>query len=89
MAQPAAQSQMRLGRRIGYVAPKDKLEGREEAIFAERDRKLEEARERRRVNRQRARSRDGGKHKVSKPTAGAIGMGGYELTRTRQFSISR
>ena len=80
---------VRLHSSIGYVAPKDKLEGREGVIFAERDRKLEEARERRRVNRQRARSRDGGKRQVSKPTAGAIGLGGYELTRTRQFSISR
>ncbi|MEW5946371.1 MAG: hypothetical protein AB1742_09245 [bacterium] len=35
---------------IGYIAPKDKLEGREKEIFAERDRKLEEARERRRQN---------------------------------------
>ena len=80
---------VRLHSSIGYVAPKDKLEGREEAIFAQRDRKLEEARERRRVNRQRARSRDRDKHRVPKPTAGAIGMGGYQLTRTRHFSISR
>ena len=32
---------------IGYVTPADKLAGREQAIFAERDRKLEAARERR------------------------------------------
>ena len=32
---------------IGYVTPADKLAGRETAIFAERDRKLEAARERR------------------------------------------
>ena len=37
----------RLHSGIGYVTPKDKLEGREEEIFAERDRKLEEARARR------------------------------------------
>jgi len=43
---------VRLHRAIGYVTPKDKLEGREQAIFAERDRKLEAARERRRVGRQ-------------------------------------
>jgi transposase InsO family protein len=30
---------------IGYVTPKDKLEGREQSIFATRDRKLQEARE--------------------------------------------
>jgi transposase InsO family protein len=40
---------------IGYVTPKDKLEGREQAIFAERDRKLEEARAQRKVNRHEAR----------------------------------
>jgi transposase InsO family protein len=37
----------RLHSAIGYVTPKDKLEGRDEAIFASRDRKLAEARERR------------------------------------------
>ena len=63
---------VRLHSSLGYVAPKDKLEGRQGIIFAERDQKLEEARERRRVNRQRARSRDGGKRQVSKRTAGAI-----------------
>jgi transposase InsO family protein len=43
---------VRLHSAIGYVTPKDKLEGREKTIFAERDRKLAEARERRKVNRQ-------------------------------------
>lgn len=37
---------------IGYVTPKDKLDGKAEAIHDERDRKLDEARERRRVARQ-------------------------------------
>jgi hypothetical protein len=37
---------------IIFVAPWDKLNGREAAIFAERDRKLVEARERRRMRRQ-------------------------------------
>jgi putative transposase len=45
---------VRLHSAIGYVTPKDKLGGREAEIFAERDRKLEAARERRRVARQRA-----------------------------------
>jgi putative transposase len=45
---------VRLHRAIGYVTPKDKLEGREKTIFAERDRKVAEARERRKVNRQAA-----------------------------------
>lgn len=45
-------NQVRLHSAIGYVTPKDKLEGREAEIFAERDRKLEAARERRRAVRQ-------------------------------------
>lgn len=46
---------VRLHSAIGYVAPADKLAGREAAIFAERDRKLDEARARRHVARQAAR----------------------------------
>ncbi len=42
---------VRLHSAIGYITPKDKLEGREKAIFAERDRKLEAARERRKARR--------------------------------------
>ena len=38
---------VRLHSAIGYVTPKDKLHGHDEAIHAERDRKLAEARERR------------------------------------------
>ncbi len=37
----------RLHSAIGYVTPKDKLEGREKLIFSERKRKLKQARERR------------------------------------------
>ncbi|MGB2985598.1 MAG: IS3 family transposase [Phycisphaerae bacterium] len=48
---------VRLHSAIGYVTPKDKLEGREADIFAQRDRKLAEARERRRAARQRARDK--------------------------------
>lgn len=43
---------MRLHSAIGYVTPQDKLHGRETEIFAARDRKLEAARERRRIARQ-------------------------------------
>ena len=46
---------VRLHSAIGYITPKDKLEGKEKAIFAERDRKLAEARERRKAQRQAAR----------------------------------
>ena len=46
---------IRLHSAIGYVAPAAKLAGREPAIFAERDRKLDEARARRKAARQAAR----------------------------------
>jgi putative transposase len=42
---------VRLHSAIGYVAPKDKLEGKAQAIWEARDRKLETARERRRQKR--------------------------------------
>ena len=42
---------VRLHSAIGYITPKDKLEGRSQAIWQERDRKLELARERRRQKR--------------------------------------
>jgi hypothetical protein len=43
---------IRLHSAIGYITPKDKLEGRDKDIQAARDRKLAEARERRRQQRQ-------------------------------------
>jgi len=42
----------RLHSSIGYITPKDKLEGREVEIFAERERKLQQARENRKIRRQ-------------------------------------
>jgi len=39
----------RLHSALGYIAPKDKLAGREEIIFADRNRKPKEARARRRM----------------------------------------
>jgi transposase InsO family protein len=42
---------VRLHSAIGYITPKDKLEGRAEQIFADRDRKLAEAREQRKQKR--------------------------------------
>jgi len=41
----------RLHSALGYIAPADKLNGLDDVIFAERDRKLEEARERRAAER--------------------------------------
>src|SRR4029077_395789 len=43
---------IRLHSAIGYVTPKDKLEGREKLIWDERDRKRAAARERRKLRRQ-------------------------------------
>ena len=45
-------NEVRLHSAIGYVTPKDKLEGRDADIFDDRDRKLAEARERRKQLRQ-------------------------------------
>jgi putative transposase len=47
-------SNVRLHSAIGYVAPKNKLEGREKEIFANRDRKLDYAGEQRKLRRQAA-----------------------------------
>jgi transposase InsO family protein len=46
---------VRLHSALGYITPQDKLGGREQEIFAARDRKLEQARERRKAKRQAAR----------------------------------
>ena len=47
----------RLHSAIGFIAPRDKLEGRAKAIHAKRDRRLEEARERRKTKRRAERAR--------------------------------
>jgi hypothetical protein len=46
---------VRLNSAIGYLTPADKLNGLADVIFAERDRKLQEARQRRQLARQAAR----------------------------------
>lgn len=46
-------NRVRLHSAIGYVTPADKLAGREDEVFTERDRKLEAAREMRKARRQR------------------------------------
>jgi hypothetical protein len=45
---------VRLNSAIGYVTPKDMLAGRQQEILAQRDRKLEAARQQRQIRRQRA-----------------------------------
>jgi transposase InsO family protein len=52
----ARYNEERLHSALGYVTPRDKLDGREQEIYAERDRKLEEAR-RQRQERHRERQR--------------------------------
>jgi transposase InsO family protein len=49
-------NEVRLHGAIGYVTPADKMAGRDVAIFAARDRKLDAARERRRVAREASQS---------------------------------
>jgi hypothetical protein len=45
---------IRLNSAVGYITPKDMLAGRQQEIQADRDRKLEAAREHRKNRRQRA-----------------------------------
>jgi putative transposase len=52
-------NEVRLHSAIGYVTPAAKMAGLDRAIFAERDRKLEAAREKRRIVREAARQANG------------------------------
>lgn len=58
----------RLHSALGYVTPKDMLEGRQQAIFDERDRKLEEARVRRAQNRQKQREKQEAEQDIAQAT---------------------
>jgi putative transposase len=51
-------NKVRLHSAIGYVAPRDKLAGKDKEIFAERDWKLDHAREQRRLRRHGAQMKD-------------------------------
>ncbi len=68
---------VRLHSAIGYIAPADKLNGRDKEIFKERDQKLEAAREQRRVKRQ----------QVYEKSARS-GASGYPLTQMATLSTS-
>jgi len=68
---------VRLHSAIGYIAPADKLEGRDKEIFKERDRKLEAAREQRKLKRQQVYD------KIEMP-----GLSGCPLTQPALLSIS-
>jgi putative transposase len=73
----------RLHSSIGYVAPKDKLEGRDQKIFTERDKKLEAAREARKQKRLEEKRRPALHHPM--PSSG----GPFNsLTHQGQLSIS-
>ena len=68
---------VRLHSAIGYIAPADKLNGKAEEIFKERDQKLEAAREQRKIKRQQAYEKNA-----------QSGASGYPLTQTATQSIS-
>ena len=59
-------NRVRLHSAMGYVAPLDRLEGRAEAIWAERDRKPEEARRQRQL-----RGQECSRNSLLEPPAGA------------------
>ena len=72
----------RLHSSIGYIAPKDKLEGREKQIFEERDRKLEAVRSARKQKRREE------KHHPSQHQKALKGDNINPLTQQGCFSIS-
>ena len=76
----------RLHSAIGYIAPKDKLEGRAEAILAERDRKLDQARERRKLKRQQAHEKEASTPSSTTRSAGEMdaGSAGAQPARDNQ-----
>jgi putative transposase len=79
---------VRLHSAIGYVTPADKLAGREQAIFAERDRKLTVARERRACARQFAAAVNGtspGTSGTEKRVEGAWGERGLVSPNSRNI----
>jgi transposase InsO family protein len=73
----------RLHSALGYVTPKDKLEGRDKQIFTERDKKLEAARDARKQKRQ-----EGKQYPALHHQAPVFGEIFNSLTQQRQLSIS-
>jgi transposase InsO family protein len=63
---------VRLHSAIGYITPKDRLDGRHKAIFEERDRKLAAARQQRAAKRQAAREEELAKAGVPTTTASSL-----------------
>src|ERR1039457_1012472 len=94
---------VRLNSAIGYITPKDMLTGRQQEIQADRDRKLEAAREQRKNRRQRAarstKRITSGPRTVTGPSALEFGSRRYgsslrtrifvpPAATTRQFTLS-
>ena len=76
----------RLHGALGYVAPKAKMEGRDTEIFAARDRKLAEARERRKAKRQALRREPGADPTMNREGASrgpGVAMNALVAGRTR------
>lgn len=73
-------NELRLHGAIGYITPKDQLEGRAEQIHADRDRKLEEARVRRAAIRRAATSNRPAATTSSPETARPSPSPGWELS---------
>jgi len=73
--EPAVYNEVRLHSAIGYVKPKDKLEGHAQEIGKERDRKLEEARQQRAFKRkQQHEQADRGSHSTLSRVQGSCGV---------------
>ena len=81
----------RLHSAIGYVTPKDKLEGRAEAILAERERKLQAARERRAQMRRSSSEKalTEGKPESKIPSVGETGAGNAGERPARDSRLGR
>ena len=78
----------RLHGAIGYVTPKDKLEGREQAIFDARDNKLEAARATRRARRLGLTDR-GGENTMVLAGETDVSSAGVQLTRDSRSEAGR
>ena len=74
---------VRLHSAIGYVAPKDRLEGRHVEIFAERDRKLEAARLKRQLRRHATRTGQAGIQGFQPRKSMKVGQQSTELVAAR------
>ena len=75
-------NERRLHSALGYVTPRDRMEQRQEQIYAERDRKLALAREQRAQRRQQERNRAGRSNPEENPTEAALKRIDFARLRT-------